>query len=287
LIGRRLILATVVLIVAASVATAGTADIMFVVDVSGSMSGEHAWIASMVTSLETALVNAGITGNQYGLVAYGGSTSSGDPYKVNVGGGDWGDDSDLSTAAGTLVASGGTEDGYEAIQYALDNYSFRGGAVKNFILITDEDRDNTSSDTFTSIEAALDGFGLLNVVVNAALRDGSNNVILGYDKDGNTYAEAAAGGFTTGTGGYTLSAYGTTEADYIDLAHAVEVNTFAGAAWDLNQLRAGGNTALSFTNAFVDLKVEEIVNVVPLPAAVWAGMALLGLGAIRRVRRRR
>ena len=65
---------------------------------------------------------------------------------------------------------------------------------------------------------------------------------------------------------------GTTESDYVNgLAFATGID---GAAWDLNRLRAGGLTATSFTNAFVDVKVEEITSQIPEPTT----LALMGLG---------
>ena len=49
------------------------------------------------------------------------------------------------------------------------------------------------------------------------------------------------------------SAHGSTHTSYTELAF----NT-GGAAWDLNRLRVGGDTARSFTKAFVWLKEREI-----------------------------
>ena len=74
-----------------------------------------------------------------------------------------------------------------------------------------------------------------------------------------------------------VSGFGSTIADYVDLAWATN-----GAAWDLNWLRAGGDTATSFTNAFVDVKVTEIMKPtgggvkVPEPGTV---LGLVGIGA--------
>ncbi len=57
-----------------------------------------------------------------------------------------------------------------------------------------------------------------------------------------------------------------------------------GAAWDLRLLRAGGLTAESFTNAFVDIKVEETIIVqTPEPSGLaLVGLGLIGLGFARR-----
>jgi hypothetical protein len=73
--------------------------------------------------------------------------------------------------------------------------------------------------------------------------------------------------------------------NYIDVALGT-----GGAAWDLNALRAGGDSALSFGEAFIDIKVSEIISQppsnpapIPLPAAGWLLLAGLGgLGALRR-----
>jgi len=45
------------------------------------------------------------------------------------------------TNIGTLATNGGTEDGYEAINTAVTTVTYRPGAYKTVILITDEDRD--------------------------------------------------------------------------------------------------------------------------------------------------
>ncbi|MCA9039548.1 MAG: hypothetical protein KDA65_04295, partial [Planctomycetaceae bacterium] len=47
-----------------------TADIIFVVDESGSMGGEHAWITEMALDLEASLELEGVTDNRFALVGY-------------------------------------------------------------------------------------------------------------------------------------------------------------------------------------------------------------------------
>ncbi|MEL7227686.1 MAG: putative Ig domain-containing protein, partial [Cyanobacteria bacterium J06576_12] len=52
------------------VSTGGQADIVFVVDESGSMNTEHDWLGGMVLDLEAALQERGITDNRYSLIGY-------------------------------------------------------------------------------------------------------------------------------------------------------------------------------------------------------------------------
>jgi hypothetical protein len=284
-----------------AVQAASTADIVFLVDESGSMAGEHAWIANMVTSMEAELNAAGVTGNRYAMVGFGNYYVGGYyqmPYAVTVGGGSFGTAADLSSAAGGLTATGGFEDGYAAMSFALSNYTYRADAAINYILITDEDRDVTpvspySGITYTSIKNDLTAKGvLLNAVVNAYMY-GDSGRALGVDYSKNAYTADGSGGFTVAPNGYATSGYGTTIADYVNLAWDVSytlsdgTTTVGGAAWDLNQLRAGGQTAVSFTNAFVEIKAKEIKQietVVPEPGTmILLGTGLLGLaGRARR-----
>lgn len=264
------------------------ADIVLVVDESGSMSTEHAWIDGMVASLNTALVSAGVGAgvdkNMFSLVGFGNGIST----AANSGrlltnltsnlsaGGTW----DLAT--NSLVITGGTEDGYAGLNFAATNVSFRAGSKRNVILITDEDRDNTNGAlTSASILAQLKGLGaLLNVVVDQTITGGK----LGTNGGAKTYAADGSGGFTVGPFTSYGAGFGTTKTDYVDLAIAS-----GGATWDLNILRAGGLGATSFTNAFVDLKVGEIINqdpggAVPEPGTygVFGAAAVLALITIRR-----
>jgi hypothetical protein len=283
-LGKMAMVGALTIATAFSAKAVDTADVIFIVDESGSMAGEHAWIENMVTSLDAALGTAGVTGNRYGLVGFGTSSHGAGlqqpAHEHTVGGAALGTAADLSSAAASgLVASGGLEDGWQAIDFALNNYSFRGNAAVNFILITDEDRDITNplgvGLTYDGVlQGMTDANILLNAVVNGNFRDDSNTRVLGHDSDGNSYAADGSGGFTTGTAGAAFGA-GTTIANYYDMA----LDT-GGAAWDLNLLRAGGNTATSFTAAFVDVKVQEITTQPPTSGVPDAGAtSILLLGA--------
>lgn len=254
-------------------------DIVVVVDESGSMAGEHAWLPGMIGSLDTELTGLGHTTN-YGLFGFGSSGAT-------VGGRTLlpsGSAGDFATSASGLVTSGATEDGYSGLNFASNNFQFTGGgAAVNYILVTDEDRDTLNAAlTYATTLALLQGQGaLLNAVVNNAFACGAN-AALGMDSDDNGYQADGSGGFTACAPGTVGSGAGTTTADYVDLAFDT-----GGAGWDLNLLRAGGDTATSFTNAFIDIKVQEIqqqiqnptapaVSSVPEPSTV----ALLGGGLL-------
>ncbi|WP_084863110.1 autotransporter outer membrane beta-barrel domain-containing protein [Salibaculum halophilum] len=150
---------------------------------------------------------------------------------------------DFGTATSNLSLSGGTEDGFAAIDFVLNTYNIPAGESTTIILVTDEDRDNTDTSlTFGSISQDLNDAGVnLVSVVNATLEDSSNTTAIA--TDGNTAYLQDGTGFTTAPFGSVTSAAGNTEADYIDLAFA----TPNGCTADLNQLRAGDDTATAFS----------------------------------------
>ena len=154
------------------------------------------------------------------------------------------------------TASDSAEDGYEAINFALNNLDFRPGAAVNVILVTDEDLDILDASLgINSFLANLDKNALLNVVVNGTYIDSNGARALGFDADGNAYLADGAGGFISNSTIQSFSGVGNTKEAYLN---PIFMND--GAAWDLNQLRIGGLTATSFTNAFTEIKTQEILN---------------------------
>jgi hypothetical protein len=133
------------------------ADILWVVDTSGSMGGDIAEVKARIQDFNTAMINAGIDAN-YGLVEFGGQSGNG----YNSGTATlYQDITDYATfiADGgafskTSASGGGTEEGSYATLVGLNSATFRSGSVINVILITDEDDDSSLTD-FNSAEAAL------------------------------------------------------------------------------------------------------------------------------------
>lgn len=252
--------------------SAGVVDVVVIVDESASMSTEHAWISPTLGTLNSELALLGMSAN-YALIGF----ADGGQGRTLAGIGTL---AATQTATSSLTTGGGpTEDGYAAIHYALNNLTFTVGAALNVILITDEDRDTANSAlTYASILAELTARNaLLNVAVNNPFS--CSGAALGIDKAGTAYKADGAGGYTSCTPGVIGNGQGNTETAYVPLAQAT-----GGAAWDLNRLRAGGLTATSFTNAFIDIKVTEIQqhDDVPEPAtSALVGLALIGFACLR------
>ena len=267
----------------ANAANVKAVDTVVIIDESGSMGGEQSWIQQVIPNLESAFkaagFGAGADSNNYGLVGFGGGGSGNLGRTLTANGNQLFGAGDFATAASQLVTSGGFEDGYSAIDYTFNNYNFRSGAVKNFIIVTDEDRDNGNNAlTSQNILNRLQNSGtLLNAVVSASFQDGNGNISLGIDSKGTAYLADGSGGFNKNAGGTAISGFGTTIPDYVNVALSTR-----GAAWDLNQLRQGGNLAQSFSNGFIDVKVQEVSTPpkeVPEPLSILGTLTAGAFGA--------
>ncbi|AOY87483.1 hypothetical protein BKP64_04420 [Marinobacter salinus] len=171
---------------AAPVHSAILSDIVFVVDESGSMGNVQANLRTNIGLFASILTGTGQVDAQYGLVGYGNGSVV--PRQIT----DFTNAAGFATAANGLVASGGTEPGYTATAFALneldgqtDLFSFRSNAVKNIIILTDEpsNGDITSFGTVGGSavsESILDGILTSNnALYNGVLRGSST--IASYD----------------------------------------------------------------------------------------------------------
>ena len=263
------------------------ADVVFLIDESGSMSGEQEWVESVIPTLSEELADEDIAA-RFGVVGFGGWDPA--PRVVRT----LGEADTVATGlADDLTTDGFWEDGWTAMDVALDRYRLDAAAT-NFVLVTDEDRDALpgSSLTYAGIlERLLERNVTLNAVVDLQLGDDeraarTRNGVIGIAADGTSFL-TDDDDFETGEGGFSGEGDGLTAADYGALALAT-----GGAVWNLNILREGGDAAESFTSAFVAVKVEEVeedieetLSAVPLPAPAW--MLLAGLGSLAALRRRR
>lgn len=143
------------------------ADIVWVVDTSGSMGGDISQVKQRITEFDAVMLANGIDA-RYGLVRFGGPASLIQDITSF---------SDFTRAGGPFqnlgANGGGTEDGSAALQTAL-GASFRNDAVRNLILVTDEDDD--ASANRAALQAALDATAideLINIIGNP--NDDSNN----------------------------------------------------------------------------------------------------------------
>ncbi|XP_062505740.1 uncharacterized protein LOC134182357 isoform X2 [Corticium candelabrum] len=254
-------------------ATVTKADICFVVDESGSMVQEHRWLVDTVAELDKKLRGEGLQEIRYCLIGYGAREHLLGSFIINGG-----KLQDVKNGIRSLLQTGKVEDGYAAMYLAFSNngsFTFTTGADASrvIVLVTDEDRDNLADMLPENVK--LDYEEMLNYLT-------TNDVILNvvvnqYFKDTNrtdSLTEEFAFGMDYLNRSYFLSqrnytrietqtaypvhdgGYGTTLTDYVNMA--LKTN---GSAWDLKQLRSGTTEQVAaFTDAFIDMKVEEIIT---------------------------
>ncbi|PAR93775.1 putative Ig domain-containing protein [Vibrio cholerae] len=244
----------------------GAADILVAMDESGSMGGEQQWLTSIISTLESLLIERGVGAQQeenlYGAVGFGHRGSGAALLRMLANEGDAFVNAErFNKITEQFVASGGFEDGWSAVQLLLNGYPLRPKTAKNVILISDEDRDNgNSSITYETMKAQLiTQNAVLNVVIDGGFACEDGRAALGMDADGNGYVAENDGSFSLcNNAKHSGRAFGATNAHYIQLALET-----GGAAWDLNYLRRGGAYAQAFSKAFVEIKVREIISQLP------------------------
>ena len=202
---------------------------------------------SLSISLSQA-VNVGVVEpNRFGLVGFGGDCSDGlglGRVVSTVSGAQFTFSTNFTELSEGLTTSGRREDGYSAIHTALEFYPLRPGAARQFVLVSDEDRDTVDVNlTRELISRELSANSVvLNVAVSEAFAAGGSLRALGIDSNdrGYVFDPSAPGLFreVEGEGGAVVdSGHGDTHRDYTQLALET-----GGGAWDLNILRLGEHT---------------------------------------------
>jgi hypothetical protein len=218
--------------------------------------------------IDTALQASGVGTNssfpnKFGLIGFGASAHSSQyAHSHTVAGGQFGLTADLVVAANGLVTSGGIEDGYDGIALALSTYTFRSGAAKLFVLITDEGwgshtnypllstlaQMKTACDTANALLAAFLG---VDVYYTPTLK------ALGY-AGATAYVQSGVG-YTAGTLDHLVNLdTGSPQkpvSPYTDL-----IDYRLGSVWALNKVSAGGSGAQAASAAFVSVVSTAIVT---------------------------
>ncbi len=185
----------------------------------------------------------------------------------------------------TLQVTGSAEDGYDGIDFAIDQLPFRSRVAKHVILVTDEDRDPLSSNSFESIRQELNALniGLHTIVRGEVAVD--NQIVMGVAEDQSGwkgFVQREQGNFEVMHGDHVdwSQLEGTTRQDYIDLAMELD-----GTAWSIGKLRDRSNEQAaireSFTRAFVNELAERIEDRVEIALRSTNALAPVTIGVPR------
>ena len=248
------------------------ADVVFLVAQPLSMVSYVSAIQGLVTALEAELtaqsMGVGADPNQYALVGFeDGTTDPVDtPTKQSVGGGDWGSATQLNTALGVLqfpfTFASQNGDGYYACEFALANYTFRAGAPKVFVIVSNEERRDITSGATTEA-TALAAMTAANVILNVCLQINLSatpvNFADNYGRKGVTSTAYYETGVDPFYGTKTFDAWinptGTRNSDTI-ITYVAFCGSLDGDAWCF--IDFGAETG--FINAFADTQTAHVVD---------------------------
>ncbi len=258
-------------------------DVVIIVDESLSMilPPHGSWLKDMVQALEVDYLAAGVgtqpgLPNRYALIGYGSLWPGHGTGQAAHAHGGWMNAASMVANINTLVTFGLKEDGYQAISLAM-TLTFRPGAYKTVILVTNEDRDSIVSLSRAQVCQMLQiQDATLNVIVNADFDAPSSSTVLGVKWNGTAYIPTGGGHYITAPGGYFDTGFGTTKVDYVELSWAT-----CGSAWDVGYASNWKCEGESMIDAFTDVKVQELIPVVETIGGQSCADWILGIGCLR------
>ena len=230
---------------------------------------EHKWLVQMVKELDESLHKVGVGVDEPNLIAVVGFGSQYQDYESGRVVSQFVSSDEIGPVIDDLWVDGKREDGYVAIQFALDNLQFRDGTAKQFILVTDEDRYAIDpSLSYDYIKKVLeDNDARLNAIVSEKFAGDRSVPAMGVDSSSNAYVYYPLASYYSEmpanlsvrvvAGGQSVpnSGHGDTHEDYTNL-----VFELGGSAWDLGLLSLGPPVADAFTSAFVGVETREILG---------------------------
>ena len=239
-------------------------DVILVFDQSFSMEPERVGLARMVSEIESDLRKAGFglhreCPNMYALVGYGRHSPNALAHTLTLNGQSLVTNSSFADLVNRLpvpIYGANREDGYQAINHALENVPFRKKTSISsphehhveLILISDEDRDVIDQNvTKSAIHRKLNSHGArLHVIVDNSLNIDTVRTLgvsttgsgqRGYVAfRGNTQPQCSVIGLSTSVG--LGKGYAKTRQQYTDLALQS-----LGSAWDTKQLKRSSQEA--------------------------------------------
>ena len=258
------------------------ADIVLIVDDSGSMKNEQDWIPDAAAALESALIRQNIGNgalkNQYFVVLFG--NTEGENFRsnrtmvVDVNGRVNLTVNQVRSAMRKFSRNGNAEDGYQAIELALDIKELRRDnpdVALNIGLVTDEPRDpfrNTAAGTESSMQEITAELVARNAKLNLfgqfLFDSPSIDNIIAVDYQGKIYSRIS--GVEVNTRGFqspdvNVSFQANDESCRAFVQYAPLAMATGGAIWNLKFVDdTAGSSELrkSFTDAMARIKVEEI-----------------------------
>ncbi|MFK8032258.1 MAG: PKD domain-containing protein [Gammaproteobacteria bacterium] len=232
----------------AAEANLGLANQLFIVDHSGSMQGQYEWIGEAALALQA---EPGVS-TKFGLAEF-----SKDTRAMKLGGSLLGNAEQFNRAVKQLRRSGGTEDGYFAIDKTISQYSVARLFAPHIILVTDEHRTSVNHNVnVNSISARLAEAKIpVTAIVNVRFLCEDKRRALGMNSRGLGILLNTDGKIEECRIGELIEPHKKAHSvtDYIDLALST-----GGSVWDVLVPRKGKTESALFASAFSQVHAAAI-----------------------------